>query len=125
MAYMALQQYEEAISSFESAMKLSKRDLFTVHALIWINCMTGRSDKARIMINELKESSQNEYVDKTLTAISAAHLGDLDEAFDYLDKAHDDRDPILVTLKYEPWVPAILRNDQRFQKLLDRIGLPQ
>ena len=124
-AYMALQQYEEATFSFESAMKLSKRDFFTVHALIWICCMTGRPDKARIMMNELKESSQSEYVDKTLIAISAAYLGDLDEAFDYLDKAHDDRDPILVTLKYEPWVPAALRNDQRFQNLLNKIGYPE
>ncbi|OQP56838.1 hypothetical protein A3860_09650 [Niastella vici] len=119
---IALQKYEEAISSFESAMKLSNRHSFTVHGFIWTYCITGRTDKARVLMNELKERSQSEYVANTLTAISAAYLNDLDEAFDYLEKAYDDRDPILVMLKYEQWVPATLRADPRFQLFLDRIG---
>jgi len=123
--YMVLQRYEEAISCFESAMELSKKYYFTIHAFIWTYCLTGRSDEARIMMNKLKESSKSEYVAKTFTALSAAYLGDLDEAFDYLDKAYNDRDPMLLMIKYERWVPAALRNDPRFQNLLDRIGFPE
>jgi TolB-like protein/class 3 adenylate cyclase/Tfp pilus assembly protein PilF len=123
--YMALKQYDEAISSFESAMKLSKSHFFSVHAFIWIYCLTGRFEKARILMNELKERSKTEYVANTFTGLSAAYLDDLDEAFDYLEKAYGDRDPILIMLKYERWVPAVLRDDPRFQNLLARIGFPQ
>ena len=76
-------------------------------------------------MNELKERSKSEYLSNALTALSAAYLNDLDEAFDYLEKAFDDRDPSLILLKYEPWVPEVLRADPRFQKILDRIGFPR
>lgn len=122
---MALQQYDEAISSFETALKLSNRHFFTVHAFIWTYCKIGRFDKARELMSELKERSQSEYVANTFTALSAGYLNDLDEAFNYLEKAYDDRDPVLIMLKYEQWVPAALREDPRFQQLLDRIGFPE
>jgi adenylate cyclase len=123
--YMALQQYDEAISSFETSLILSKRHSFTVHPFVWINCITGNFDKARILMNELKERSKSEYVSHALSAVSAAYLTDLDEAFDYLEIAYDERDPSLILLKYEPWVPDILKKDPRFQKILNRIGFPQ
>ena len=46
-------------------------------------------------------------------------LEGLDIAFEYLDKAYLDHDPILLTLKYMPWVPAALKEDPRFQIFLD------
>ena len=76
-------------------------------------------------MNDLKERSKREYVANTFTAISAAYLNDIDEAFDYFEKAFIDRDPILLMIKYMQWVPAHVRNDPRFQNLLDRIGFPE
>jgi adenylate cyclase len=122
--HMALQEYDEAISCFETSLTLSNRHSFTLHPFIWINCITGQFDKARVMMDELKERSKSEYVSKTLTALSSAYLNDLDGAFDNLEKAFDDRDPTLILLKYEPWVPKNLRADPRFRKILERIGYP-
>jgi len=76
-------------------------------------------------MNELKERSKTEYLSNVLTALSAAYLNDMDEAFDYLEKAFDDRDPTLILLKYEPWVPEGIRADPRFQKILERVGFPR
>ncbi len=75
-------------------------------------------------MNELKEKSLKEYVANTFTAFSAAYLDGLDKAFDYLEKAYHDHDPILLMLKYQPSVPAALKEDPRFQKFLDKIGFP-
>lgn len=119
-----LKLYQEAIDSYEMAMKLSNRHHFTVNGLIWTYCITGAFDKARQLMNELKERSKTEYIAKTVTGISAAYLGDLDEAFDFLDTALNDREPILLILKYDPLIPPALRDDPRFEKILQRIGFP-
>lgn len=76
-------------------------------------------------MNELKERSTTEYIAGTYTGLSAAYLGEIDDAFAYLEKAYDDNDAILIQIKYAPYVPVPLRNDPRFQNLLDKIGFPK
>jgi len=121
---LALERYEESIASFERTLKISNRHHFAVNALIWNYHLTGNDEKARALMAELKEREKTEYIAKTFTAVSAAYLGNLDEAFDYLDKAYEDRDPILLNLKYEKWGPPEFRNDPRFQIMLERVGYP-
>jgi pentatricopeptide repeat protein len=120
----ALHQYEDAIATCKTAMAVSNRHHFAVNGLIWNYCKTGRYDEARALLNELKERNTKEYIAATFTGISAAYLNDLEEAFLYFEKAFNDKDPILLTLKYLNWVPENLRSDPRFQSLLDRIGYP-
>jgi pentatricopeptide repeat protein len=124
LCYLALQRYEEAINSFQYLMKISNRQQHAVTALVWAYCGNGNFEEARELMNELNKRSVTEYIAGTHFGISAACLGDLDKAFEYLQKAYDDRDPILVQLKHSPAVPAGLRNDPRFQNLLNKIGFP-
>ena len=76
-------------------------------------------------MNELETRSLREYIAGATRGISAAYLGDIDTAFHYLEKAFNDRDSGLLTLKYSPDVPTSLRNDIRFEDLLERIGFPK
>ena len=122
--YLAMKEYEAAISSFESAVNISNRHHFAVNGLIWTYCLIDEFEKATVLMNEIKERSLKEYITNTFTALSAAYLNNLDEAFDYLEKAYQDRDPVLLALKYERWGTEALRNDPRFQNILDRIGFP-
>jgi TolB-like protein/Tfp pilus assembly protein PilF len=121
---MALHQNDEAVVSFEAALKLTNRNHFPLNALIWANCMKQDFDTARKLLDELKERSSTEYIAKTFTAFSTAYLGNIDEAVDYLEQAYNDRDPILVMLKYEYWVPPALKKDPRFQAFLNRMSFP-
>ena len=123
--YRSLHQYDESISSYETALNISNRHHFAVNGLIWSYCEKENFNEARTLMNELKERSKKEYIAKTFNAISAACLNDLDEAFEFLDTACEERDPVLLAIKYEKWVPAILKKDPRYQKLLDRIGFPK
>jgi adenylate cyclase len=123
LTQMALRQFQDSLSSFESAMKLSKRHYFTVNGFIWNYCLSGQSEKAAVLMKELKERSKTEYVASALTAISAAYLDQMDEAFEYLEKAYHERDPILVMLQYDHWSPTKLKDDPRFHSLFKRIGL--
>jgi len=56
--------------------------------------------------------------------LATALAGNLDEAFNYMDEAFIERDPMLITLKYLEYSPA-LYHDPRFKKLLQRIGFPE
>lgn len=122
--YTSLKQYEKAITSCQVAMEISNRHHFAINGLIWNYCLTNNFAEARALMNELKERSSKEYIANTFTGLSAAYLNDVDEAFDYLQKAFDDRDPIILTLKRESWVPDNLRSDPRFTELINKIGFP-
>jgi len=56
-------------------------------------------------------------------AILYGALGETNEAFAWLEKAYQERDPQLTYLRagrrFEP-----LRNDPRFQRLVHRMGFP-
>lgn len=125
LCYIALKRYEEAIDTLSYLMKISNRHQHALTALIWAYCSNGNFKEAQALMNELKERSGTEYIGCTYFGLSAACLGDMDTAFEYLEKAYIDRDPILISIKYSPYVPVLLRNDPRFQNLLDRIGFPK
>ncbi|MGK2864638.1 MAG: tetratricopeptide repeat protein, partial [Chitinophagaceae bacterium] len=121
---IALKRYEQAIDTFKYLLKISNRHQLAVNGLIWAYCSNENFEEAKALMQELKERSSNEYIAGTQLGLSAAWLGDADTAFDYLEKAYEERD-IIYDIKYAPYVPALLRNDPRFQKLLDRIGFPK
>ncbi len=125
LCQIALKRYEEAIDTFGYLMKMSNRHQHALTSLIWAYCSNGNPEEARILMNELKNRSVTEYIAGTYAGLSAAYLSEVNTAFNYLNKAYDDRDPILIQLKYSPAVPASLRNDPRFKNLLDRIGFPK
>jgi adenylate cyclase len=125
LAYLGLQRIDEAITSFKKTLKLSNRHQFPVNALVWAYCLKGNTEQANIYFDELKQRSSKEYVSSTLLGLCAAYLNDADTAFEYLEKANADLEPILLSIKYEPWVPSLLKDDPRHQSLLNKIGYPK
>jgi pentatricopeptide repeat protein len=125
LCYIALERYEKAVDTFKHLFKISNRHQHALTALIWAYCRNGNFEEARELMSELENRSVTEYIAGTYFGLSAAYLGDMDKAFGYLEKAYNDRDPIIVQLKYSPDVPASLRNDPRFQNLLGKIGFPR
>jgi adenylate cyclase len=122
--YLGLKEYTKAISAFKVAMEISNRHHFAVNGLIWSHCLSNNFDEAAKLMMELKERSIKEYIPNAFTAISAAHLNNVDEALDYLQKAFDDKDPIILTLKHETWVPDNLRFHRKYQEIIGKIGFP-
>jgi TolB-like protein/Tfp pilus assembly protein PilF len=125
LCYIALKRFEEAIDTFKHLIKISSRNQHALNGLIWAYCSNRNFEEAKLLVDELKMRADTEYIAGTYFGLSLAYLGDLDNAFHYLEKAYNDRDVIIITLKYSPYVPASLRNDARFQNLLDRIGFPK
>ena len=125
LCYLALRRYDEAIDALEYLLKISNSNQHALNTLIWVHCCNGHLEEAKRLMTELENKSTTEYIAATHLAISAAYLDDFDKAFNYFEKALNDRDPIITQLKYSPFVPASLRNDMRFQHLLERVGFPE
>ena len=58
------------------------------------------------------------------TAALAAHLGEKDEAFQFLERAFAERSFWMPFLNVDPLFDN-LRGDPRFQNLLERVGFPK
>ena len=119
-----LKKYDEAIESAEYLIKVSNRHPHAICDLMGVYSDTGNIEETKIMFNELKQRLPNEFIDAVYMGLAAALTGNLDEAFNYMDAALIERDPMLITLKYLEYSPA-LYHDPRFQELLDRVGFPK
>jgi hypothetical protein len=81
-----------------------------------------RESEARIILSQFKERSQQTYVQPMWVAVIHLALGEKDQAFDWVQKAYDDRSAWLVDLKVDPLFDSV-RSDPRFADLLRRVCL--
>ena len=88
--------------------------------------MLERPDKARQYLSELKEL-QNEgvYISPMAFADAYVGLGEHTAALEWLWKAFEERDVILIFSNVE-WVYRELRaSDHRFQEIFDQLNIPE
>jgi len=119
-----LKRYDESIASAEHLIKTSNRHPHALCDLMAIYSDTGNIEEVKVILQEIKQRSGTEFIDAVYKGLAEALAGNLDEAFNYMDAALTERDPMLITLKYLDYSIA-LYNDPRHQMLLDRIGFPK
>ena len=86
--------------------------------------LSGNRDKARQTLADLRELSKRHYVSPFDSALVYIGLGDRERAFEWLEKALEDRSWDVMMLKVDPRFDG-LHADQRFGNLLRRMGLEQ
>ncbi|HKQ73649.1 MAG TPA: hypothetical protein VJ810_07995 [Blastocatellia bacterium] len=101
----------------------SKRGV-VIGLAIFVYALWGKKDEAIKKLDELKELSKRRPVPARDMAIIYTGLGEKDQAFKWLRQACDERNGLIVYLKFDP-VFKSLRADPRFADLLQCIGLPQ
>jgi len=124
LAYVQKKMYQEAIAEFQQAAKNSNRAPLAITSLGHAFAASGNKVEAQRVLAELKELSLRRYVSPYGIAMIYAALGDKEQAFQWLEKANDERNTEMVFLKVDPRADP-LRNDPRFADLVKRIGLPQ
>lgn len=83
---------------------------------------SGRSEDARNILNELRAVADTRYVPPYYLAMIAASVGEIDQAFSWLDNAYQERSGWIPWLKQDPLADG-LRADSRFDDLLRKVGL--
>ena len=115
--------YKNAISEFLKAKSLSDVP-WNDAGLGYVYASSGRRREALQVINDMKTKAKQRHVSSYAIATVYAGLGDRDKAFEWLERAYDERSPGLTWLKVEPMLDSI-RSDPRYADLLRRMGLPQ
>jgi Flp pilus assembly protein TadD len=85
------------------------------------HAVNGSKEEAATAIAQLQKLAQLRYVPATYMGMLHAGLNDRDKAFEWLEKAYQERADGLILLNVDPMVDG-LREDARFKKLLVRIG---
>jgi Flp pilus assembly protein TadD len=121
-AYDQKLMYEEAIREFEKVQTISGDDLAAATSLGYTYAMSGKKVQAQGVIDRLKELSEQQHVPPYNIALIYAGLGERDRAFEWLQKARDERSSWLIWLKVDPRLDS-LRTDPRFTDLVRCVGL--
>jgi serine/threonine-protein kinase len=123
-AYVAKGMYEEGIAEILKAAALHKGpdELGGSQMLAHAYAVAGKRDEALKILNELKESAKHQYVSAVHFAVIYTGLGDKDRAFEYLEKAYEERAQNLLQLRNRPMFDS-LRMDPRYKDLLRRMNL--
>jgi serine/threonine-protein kinase len=118
-----LGRYDEAIAQLEAGLRVSRGDPAFLGALVRVNAAAGRADLARRTLAELIEAAKQRYVPAYTIGAAWAALGDADQAFEWLERAFQERSLELTFIGVEPEMDG-LRADPRFQSLMRRMNLP-
>ena len=120
LIYMQVGRYEEAISEFQTAYRLSGGTPYLLAELGHAYALAGRRADAVRVLKELAELSKRRYVPPYPISLIYAGLGENDRAFEWLEKSFEERHPWLVQIKVDPRLD-LLRKDKRFSELASRI----
>ena len=121
-AYEQKSMYSQAVTELQKALLLysTPRTLaFLGHAY----AIAGRRDDALKVREKLKDLSKQRYVSPYFLAVVYVGLSANGQAFEYLERAYEERSESLIYLKVEPILEP-LHSDPRFQDLVHRVGLP-
>ncbi|MBV9342769.1 MAG: winged helix-turn-helix domain-containing protein [Acidobacteria bacterium] len=122
--YLNKRKPKEAVNEFKEAVQASgPDDTEFILDLAFAYAIAGNRGEAHRILAKLIQEHERGTTSSAPIAILYGALGELDEAFAWLDKAYEERDPELTYLnvrrrRFEP-----LRRDPRFKKLLLRMGL--
>jgi TolB-like protein/DNA-binding winged helix-turn-helix (wHTH) protein/Flp pilus assembly protein TadD len=124
IGYQATGKRVQAISEYQKAVELSGGDHDAVAALASGYAGTGRIAEARKILHDLEQKSARREISPYIVATIYAGLGEKQKAFEFLEKAIEERSVELSwSLKADPRLDS-LRSDARFQLLLRRVGFP-
>jgi tetratricopeptide (TPR) repeat protein len=120
-AYGSKGMYREAVAEWQKGL-IAEGDSTTAEAIGQAYSKSGHKGALRTWVEHLTSPSNHGYIPPAFIASIYARLGENDRAFEWLEKAYQERDSDLVFLKVEP-VWDNLRPDPRYPELLRWIGL--
>ncbi|MDA4123087.1 MAG: tetratricopeptide repeat protein [Thaumarchaeota archaeon] len=124
MFYAKAGKREEALADMRRAMELTSGAVVAKCILAYVHVALGDREAARGLLLEVTTLSQKEYVPPWFIAIVHAALGEKDEFFEWAERAVEDRSAEVESLVNPDAMFAPITSDQRYRRLLDKVGVP-
>jgi len=124
LASALLGQEEDAVAKLDAAAKAHPANTIIIGALGYAYAVSGREARAREVLAELKKRHVPERACCAYAlALVSMGLVDADSTLHWLEEAYRNRSIWILTLALDP-VFLSLRQNSRFQALLDQLLLP-
>lgn len=121
-AFQQKGMFDKSIDESQKAMEFLDSSPSRIALLGYAYAVAGKRREAQQTLTRLKTQSPQLYIPPYQTALVYAGLGQQDKAFDWLEKAFQERSWMMAFLKVDPrW--DVLRSNPRFIDLLRRTGL--
>ncbi|HKY43334.1 MAG TPA: winged helix-turn-helix domain-containing protein [Pyrinomonadaceae bacterium] len=120
--YAANKQFDEAVAASQKAVDLSGRTPGALGILGLAYGLANRKAEANKVLDELLQLNKTRYVTPAAFVNVYIGLGEKDKAFEWLEKAFQERSNYVAYMKVFP-IADPLRSDPRFADLLRRVGL--
>jgi TolB-like protein/DNA-binding winged helix-turn-helix (wHTH) protein/Flp pilus assembly protein TadD len=113
----------EAVQEYVKFESLSGTEPQTIARLQDAFGKSGPRGFWRQRLEEYRKAAKSQYVSAGVMAGACTRVGEKDCTFEWLDKAFQARDDLMINLNVDPVFDGI-RANQRFQDLLRRVGVP-
>jgi len=114
LVYSMEERYEEAI-------KMIPEESYRAWVAV-LHALNGDTDRAHEVMNDVLSRGSSRYHWPSVRASFCFALGDIDECFEWLGKAVEEKDPRLQNIMRSPFTDS-LRDDPRFNAILEKMGL--
>ena len=123
LSQVATGHVEAAIDTLRDGVQFSNHAPMAVAGLGEALAVAGSKDEAKELLSRLSSRSAREYVPAFWLALLCCSLGEREKALSHLEHAAEERSPTLpFWLAVEPRLD-VLRQEPRFQHLLQRVAL--
>jgi serine/threonine protein kinase/Tfp pilus assembly protein PilF len=120
---LQMEDASEALDALDRAARLMPDSALPKYALCFALVAANHPDEARGVLKEIKALATARYIKPYFIALAHVALGEMDAAFELLEKALEERDPWLVWFGTEPKL-AVLHQDSRYLRLFEQTGNP-
>jgi Flp pilus assembly protein TadD len=118
----ALGRFDAAHAEYEEGQRLAGGVAGPSFGFAHLAAARGDEAEARRILSDLIAARSTKVVSAWGIAVVHASLGDIDEAFHWLDIAVEEKAPGLILLRVHPRLDSI-RGDARYLALVRRVGL--
>jgi tetratricopeptide (TPR) repeat protein len=121
MVYAMVGQREKALEQCEAALALARSGTFHRLEIAAVLAQVSETAKARAILDEIEKNWKPDGVSSFWIAGVHVSLGEHDAAFEWLERAFQERAAFMVFLKINALFRG-LHGDPRFERLVKRIG---
>ena len=121
LVLQSIGDHRSAIAAHRTALETGGHYAFSFAALIYAHAASGERGEARRLLASLEERARREHVPAFAFALAHTGLGDLEQAFAWLERGIEDKDELLAENFLDPLFDP-LRADQRYERVLAQLG---